>query len=604
MADTFSLFGYSLVKKKTDAEIEQNQKSFVPKSNEDGSAVIAASGSMGAYVDFEGTMRSEAENIDRYRAMALTPEIDQALSEIVNEAICVDEHDVVKLDLDDLDGKASDEIKEEIQKAFDEILNLLEFNEKGYYIFQRSYVDGRLNYHTVIDTKNPEAGIQELRYIDPRKIRKIREIEVINQVTGSTTVPIQRVKAEYYMYNENGFSSKNQKQSVGYNNTSMQGLKIATDAVVSINSGLTDESGTEVLSHLHKAIKPLNILRAIEDACVIYRLARAAERRVWYIDVGNMPAASAEKYVKGIMDSQKTSLAYNTADGSYVDKRKFQTLLEDYYLPRKEGSRGTEVETLPSAQNLSQMDDVEYFQKKLYNALSVPITRLQPGDAFTIGRATEVTRDEVSFGKFIVRLRTRFSGLFTQLLQKQLVLKQIMSVEDFKKLAPLIKYTYSNDNYFMEMKESEVNQNRLELLTAAAPYVGRYYSNKWVIQNILRQTEEEAEDMRLEIEDEQTDPIFSQPMPGQGMDGMDPMMQGMGPDELPTDDPDGNGIPGDQGGGVETQAAQPNQQFGKKPPFGGQNGQGGFTNEQPKIQQIRDFKRKKKPQVSKEKTAK
>jgi hypothetical protein len=585
----WELFGYSIVRKDDPTKDEDSKKSFVPKNNEDGSAIIASSGSMGAYVDLDGGLRSEAELVQRYRNIAQTAEVDRGVSEITNEAICVDERDVVKLDLDDLKDRVTDPVREAIQKAFDKVFSLLEFNEKGYYIFQRWYVDGRTNYHIVIDEKNPDKGIQELRYVDPRKIRRIREVEKKLVTDGGIQRFVVQTKAEYYMFNEGGFQGPTGTQTVVQGmGTSVAGIKVAIDSVASVNSGLTDETGNVVYGYLQKAIKPLNVLRAIEDASVIYRLARAAERRVWYIDVGNLPKAAADQYVKSVMDTQKSQFQYNAATGEITGgKNKFSTMLEDFYLARREGSRGTEVQTLPSSGTLGDNDDLLYFQKKLYEALGVPISRLQPGDAFTIGRATEITRDEVAFGKFITRLRTRFSGLFTQLLEKELVLTEVMSVEDFRYLSSRIKYTFANDNYFMEMKEAEVLQNRLELLEQISPWVGRYYSNEYVNHAVLRLNDEEIDEMREQIESEENDPIYSQPMPGQG-NPMDQGMPPMGPEELPPDqDPDQFQDPGD-GQGPPTQAAQQADNGGQDPE----------QDDQPKVQQRRDFRLKKRPQVA------
>ncbi len=594
-----ALFGFGIVRKPDVIKQEENQQSFTQKDNDDGSAIITASGNMGSYVDLDGTMRSEAELINKYREISLLPDVDMGINEIVNEAICVNEDDIVKIDLDDV--PASDPVKEAIQEAFDEVLDLLEFNHKAYYIFHRWYVDGRHNYHAIIDESSPEMvkkGIQELRYIDPRKIRRVREVERKNiNKPGIGPVPTVKVKAEYYMYNESGFNT--QAAQGLQNNPAASGLKISIDSIVNITSGIADASGTLILSYLHKAIKPVNVLRAVEDATVIYRLARAPERRVWYIDVGNLPKAKAEQYVKSMMDSHKNKLTYDASTGAYQDQRKFMTMLEDYWLPRREGGKGTEVETLPSGQNLGEMTDVEYFQKKLYQALNVPISRLQPGDAFTIGRATEITRDEVAFGKFITRLRTRFGTMFTKILEKQLVLKQVMSLEDFQKIASRIKYDFANDNYFMEMKESEVMMNRMDLLERVTPWVGRYYSNKYVEHKILRKNDQEIAEERDLIEEEKMDPIYSEPMPGQDM-GMDPSMMGMGPEELPPDDMgDGTEEGGEQPfGGAEVGA--PNRQIGDKP-FGGggaggasqQMGKGPKAGAKKNPQQKRDFKRKK-----------
>lgn len=585
-----ALFGWEAVRRPDVVKQETVQRSFTQKDTDDGSAIITASGNMGAYVDLDGQMRSEAELINKYREIALIPDVDMAVNEIINEMICVNETDIVKIDLDDV--PATDPVKEAVQNCFTEILDLLEFNHKSYYIAHRWYVDGRQNYHVIIDETSPETakkGIQELRYIDPRKIRKIREVErTTYNKPGVGPVPVVKIKAEYYMYNESGFNTTATGSQVMQ--PAASGLKIAIDAIVNITSGVTDASGTLLLSYLHKAIKPVNVLRAVEDATVIYRLARAPERRVWYIDVGNLPKAKAEQYVKSMMDNHKNKLTYDAQTGAYQDARKFLTMLEDYWLPRREGGKGTQVETLPSGQNLGEMTDVEYFQKKLYQALNVPISRLQPGDAFTIGRATEITRDEVAFGKFITRLRTRFGVLFTKLLEKQVVLKQIMSIEDFQKIASRIKYDFANDNYFMEMKEAEVMMNRLDLLERISMWVGRYYSDDWVEHNVLRKNDEEIEEIQAQIEEAKTHPIYSQPMPGAGPPpGMDPGM--MGPEELGAD----GGMPPDDGSGFDPGGGA-DPQMGSGPAgaakvnLPGQSGGGKAGVDVP--QQRREFKKK------------
>lgn len=536
------LFGYELVKKTSEADENKTKPSFVQKENDDGAVVVAPSGGYGTFLDLEGTVRSEAELITKYREMSLNAEVNKGVNEIVNSMVAVEEDVAVKIVLEECN--ATDLIKDAIEQAFEEVLTLLNFNSQSYNIIRRWYIDGRLYYHTIIDISNPLEGIQELRYVDPRKIRKIREVTKRRLGTQSASdgsgpdAAVTEIKNEYYIYNERGFSQNVNRQSPVP--ASATGLKIAEDAIALITSGLTDVNGTMVLSYLHYAIKALNQLRAVEDASVIYRLARAPERRVWYIDVGNLPRVKSEQYVASIMNKHKNRVTYDATTGEYRDDRKFMNMLEDYWLPRRENSRGTEVETLPAGENLGEMTDVEYFQKKLFDTLQVPQSRLNTDQPFTLGRATEITQDEVSFGKFIQRMRNQFSGLFTKLLEKQVSLKQIMSVEDFQKIAPKIKYDFAHDNYFMEMKESEVQMNRMDLLQATSQWVGYYYSNKWVNKNILRLTEEEVEQMKAEIEEEKMDPIYSQPVPGT----QDPMMDGldgMGPEEMPMDDGDPNG---------------------------------------------------------------
>jgi len=496
------LFGFEF---KRAIEQDQIAPSFAPKEQDDGAVVVAAGGAYGTYVDLDGTVRTEAELVTKYREMALQPEIDAAVDEIVNETMSIDEDDIVNIILDNLD--ITDKIKKAIREEFKNTLNILNFQNRAYEIYRRWYIDGRLYYHVVIDEKDLKAGIKELRYVDPRKIRKVREVtkkKVAGGDGGEAVVP--RIQNEYYIFNEKGFNYGN--KTVGPSTT---GLKIAKDSIVHITSGLTDTNGTMVLSYLHKAIKALNQLRTLEDALVIYRLARAPERRIWYIDVGNLPKMKAEQYVRDIMVKHKNRLIYDGATGEVRDDRKFMTMLEDYWLPRREGGRGTEVTTLPGGQTLGEMDDVLYFQKKLYQTLNVPVNRLNSDALFSLGRATEVTRDELKFARFISRLRGRFSQLFTSILEKQLVLKGIMSIEDWQNIAPDIKYDFAKDNYFTELKDAEIIENRINLmqLLIQSEMIGKYYSQEWARKNILHQDEDMIEEMDEQIDEEATDPRWA-----------------------------------------------------------------------------------------------
>jgi hypothetical protein len=508
------LFGFEL---KKDAPIDP-LPSFAPKEQDDGAVVIAAGGAYGVYVDLDGTVRTEAELVTKYREMSLQPEVDSAIDEIVNESMSIDEEKVVQIILDGLE--VSDKVKKAITEEFNNVLKILNFNKVAYEIYRRWYIDGRLYYHAIIDEKDPTAGIKELRYVDPRKIRKIREIARRRAVGGAEGVDtlIPRVQNEYYIFNDKGFAYGN--RSVGPTAT---GLKISKDSIVHIVSGLSDTQGTMVLSYMHKAIKALNQLRTLEDALVIYRLARAPERRIWYIDVGNLPKIKAEQYVRDIMVKHKNRLIYDGTTGEVRDDRKFQTMLEDYWLPRREGGRGTEVTTLPGGQTLGEMDDVLYFQKKLYQTLNVPVNRLNSDALFSLGRATEVTRDELKFSRFIARLRNRFSVLFTSILEKQLVLKGIMSIEDWQQLAPEVKYHFAKDNYFTELKNAEVLQNRSSLMMnyEQGGFLGKYYSHEWARKNILQQTDEDIEEQDEQIGEEQNDPKWTP----------------LGPDEQPMEQP-------------------------------------------------------------------
>ena len=486
------LFGFEFKRKLPNDPIA----TFAPKEQDDGAVVVAAGASFGTYIDLDGTVRTEAELVTKYREMSLQPEVDAAVDEIVNETMAVDEDDIVAINLDNID--ISDALKKAIREEFKNILNILDFQKHAYEIYRRWYVDGRLYYHVLIDKNDPTMGIKEVRYIDPRKIRKVREIQK-QKVKGDVTNEsyIQKVQNEYYVFNDKGFNYGN--KTVG---PATSGLKIAKDAILHVTSGLTDTQGTMVLSYMHKAIKALNQLRTLEDALVIYRLARAPERRVWYIDVGNLPKMKAEQYLKDIMTKHKNRLIYDGATGEVRDDRKFMTMLEDYWLPRREGGRGTEVTTLPGGQTLGQMDDVLYFQKKLYQTLNVPINRLNSDALFSLGRATEVTRDELKFDRFISRLRNKFAVLFTRMLEKQLVLKQIMSIEDWDNIQQDIKFDFAKDNYFAELKDGEMIENRVNLVRNVQEFLGKYWSHEWARKNILQQSDEDIEEMDEQIDEE------------------------------------------------------------------------------------------------------
>jgi hypothetical protein len=523
------LFGFEF--KRTIGQ-DQIAPSFAPKESDDGAVIVAAGGSYGTYVDLDGTVRTEAELVTKYREMALQPEIDAAVDEIVNETMSIDENDIVNIILDNIN--VSDKIKKVIREEFANVLNILNFQNRAYEIYRRWYIDGRLYYHVIIDEKDPSAGIKEVRYVDPRKIRKIREVvkKTVPGGEGAEAV-VPKTQNEYYIFNDKGFNYGN--KTVGPSTT---GLKIAKDSIVHITSGLTDTNGTMVLSYMHKAIKAINQLRTLEDALVIYRLARAPERRIWYIDVGNLPKMKAEQYVRDIMVKHKNRLIYDGATGEVRDDRKFMTMLEDYWLPRREGGKGTEVTTLPGGQTLGEMDDVLYFQKKLYQTLNVPINRLNSDALFSLGRATEVTRDELKFARFISRLRGRFSALFTSMLEKQLVLKGIMSIEDWQNISSDVKYDYAKDNYFTELKDAEIIENRINLMQSMVvnQMIGVYYSQNWARKNILHQSDEMIEEMDSEINEEANDPKWQQPEvdangnpvpePQQGGDGSDAMASG------------------------------------------------------------------------------
>ena len=507
------LFGFTLGKKDIVQVEKPEQASFAlpTEANDDGAVTITQNAHYGTYVDLEGSVRNELELITRYREMSNHPECDMAIDEIVNEAIThAEDGTVVDINMDNL--KQPESIKKKILEEFDNIQKMLNFSNLADDLFKRWYIDGRIYYHVVVNDKNPKDGIQELRYIDPRKIRKVREIQ--KERDPKTGAQVIKSLAEYYVYNDRGTTSQTFTSSVN------QGLRIAPESVVNVNSGLMDAKNTFVISYLHKAIKPLNQLRMIEDAVVIYRLSRAPERRIFYIDVGNLPKGKAEQYMKSIMTQYRNKLVYDANTGEIRDERKHLSMLEDFWLPRREGGKGTEITTLPAGQNLGQMEDVLYFHKKLLNSLNVPISRLDPqgGGVMGIGRTTEVTRDEVKFSKFIARLRNKFSRIFDDALRIQLSLKGICTVEEWEEFKEAISYDFKKDNNFTEMRDAEILRERITTATQVDPYVGRYYSSTWVKKNVLHMTQEEIDEMQKEIEEEGdlATPVLGQPGQEQG----------------------------------------------------------------------------------------
>ena len=482
MANTnkFSLFGFTISRAK-DEEESTTQQSFAPPSADDGALTITSAAYYGTYVDLDGTAKNEVELISRYREMAMQPEIESAIDDIVNEAIVQDDDGkITEIVLDDL--KQNDKIKKAIKEEFNNILRLINYQNMAQDIFRRYYVDGRMYYHIIIDRDNPQEGIKELRYIDPRKLRKVREIK--KQKDERTGADIMKPVNEYYIYNDKVVTGS----SSNYGPT---GVRITTDSIISVVSGLMDSRRAVVLSYLHKAIKPLNQLRMIEDATVIYRISRAPERRIFYIYVGNLPKLKAEQYLRDIMVKYKNKLVYDSNTGEVRDDRKHMSMLEDFWLPRREGGKGTEITTLPGGQNLGELEDVKYFQKKLYGALSVPISRLEPNQGFSLGRTSEITRDELKFSKFVDRLRNKFSDVFDQALRVQCVLKGVCTNEEWDLFKENIHYDFIRDNNFSELKEAELMTQRLSLLSAVDPYTGRYFSQQWIQQNVLRMNDDE-----------------------------------------------------------------------------------------------------------------
>ena len=483
----FKLFGYKIGKEDTESE---QLKSFVPSVDEDGSVPISGGGIYGTYMDLEGQIRSDSDLIKKYREMALQPECDAAIEDIVNESLVFDDSDYpVQVILDKLEQPES--IKNKIRDEFYYVMKLLDFNNQGYDIFRRWYIDGRLYYHMMIDDKNPRQGLKEIRYIDPRKIRKVREAKKAQKNLATGTVNPTTSYNEYFIYSDKGFA-----------NDGNQGIKIAPDAISYTHSGLTDKDGKVIISHLHKAIKPLNQLRMLEDATVIYRIARAPERRIFYIDVGNLPKMKAEQYLREIMQKYKNKLVYDANTGEIRDDRRYQTMLEYFWLPRREGGKGTEITTLQGGQNLGEIEDVLYFQKKMFKSLNVPVSRLESDNGFSLGRASEITRDELKFGKFVSRLRLRFSHLFDRLLETQLLLKGICTRKEWEQMREEISYDFQSDAHFTELKNVEIMKERLGILSDIDNYVGKYFSIEYVRKNILQQSEDDIKEIDEQMEEE------------------------------------------------------------------------------------------------------
>jgi hypothetical protein len=497
------LFGFSI----EDTEPQSPEAvSPVPPNNEDGSDHYMSSGFFGSYVDIEGVYRTEFELIKRYREMALHPETDSAIEDIVNEAIVSDTNDSpVEIELSNLN--ASDGIKTKIRKEFKYILDLLDFDKKAHEIYRNWYIDGRIYYHKIIDMKNPHEGIKELRYIDAMKMRHIRQQK---KKPGDKNVTFNRLQSdnpmeydfpeieEYFIYNPKSIYPTGNPMQTG----ATQGIKIAKDAITYCTSGLVDRNKGNTLSYLHKAIKALNQLRMIEDSLVIYRLSRAPERRIFYIDVGNLPKVKAEQYLRDVMTRYRNKLVYDASTGEIRDDKKYMAMLEDFWLPRREGGRGTEITTLPGGQNLGEITDIEYFKKKLFRSLNVPPSRMDGEGGFNLGRSSEILRDELKFTKFVGRLRKRFSNVFNDMLKTQLILKNIITPEDWEMMSEHIQYDFLYDNHFSELKDVELLNERLAMVQTAEPYIGKYYSQDYVRRNILRQTDMEIIEQDKLIEQE------------------------------------------------------------------------------------------------------
>ena len=523
------LFGFSI----EDTEpLSPGAVSPVPPNNEDGSDHYMSSAFFGSYVDIEGVYRTDFDLIKRYREMALHPEADSAIEDIVNEAIVSDSNDSpVEIELSNLN--ASDGIKTKIRKEFKYILDLLDFDKKAHEIYRNWYIDGRIYYHKIIDLKNPQEGIQELRYIDAMKMRYVRQQKKKNN-DASAVVRLQSKNPmdydfpeieEYFIYNPKSTYPTGNPMQTG----ASQGIKIARDAITYCTSGLVDRNKGSTLSYLHKAIKSINQLRMIEDSLVIYRLSRAPERRIFYIDVGNLPKQKAEQYLRDVMMRYRNKLVYDANTGEIRDDKKYMAMLEDFWLPRREGGRGTEISTLPGGQNLGEITDIEYFKKKLYRSLNVPPSRMDGEGGFNLGRSSEILRDELKFTKFVARLRKRFSNMFNDMLKTQLILKNIITPEDWETMSEHIQYDFLYDNHFSELKEAELMNERLSLAATAEAYIGKYYSQDYVRRKILRQTDVEILEqdalIKKEIKDGVIpDPTTIDPATGQPLDsaaGMD-----------------------------------------------------------------------------------
>ena len=477
-------FGFEIKRK------EKELGAVTPPATDDGTYDISGGGFYSTILDTDGRSRTEDDLIRRYRDIAIQPECDSAIEDIVSEAIASDERDMcVSVVLDNLQVSAT--IKKRIKDEFERILQLLDFNNKAHDIFRRWYVDGRIFYHKVIDSQNPRKGIQQLRYIDPRKIKKVREVQ-----TGKRgQVDVVKKFKEFYIYNQHGHQ---------VNNTST-GVKLTFDSIAYCPSGLIDMHKCTVLSYLNKAIKPVNQLRMIEDSVVIYRISRAPERRIFYIDVGNLPKIKAEQYLKDVMNRYRNKLAYDASTGEIRDDRNHMSMLEDFWLPRREGGRGTEITTLPGGANLGEIDDITYFQRKLYRSLNVPISRLEAEQNFSLGRSTEITRDELKFTKFVSKLRKKFSVIFNDLLKTQLILTGVIAEEEWKSMSEHIQFDFLQDNNFTELKNAELLKERLEMLSQVENYVGTYFSKEWVKKNVLHLTDDEIGEMQKQMDSEGDD---------------------------------------------------------------------------------------------------
>lgn len=511
MADNngLTLFGFEIKRARRDNAAEEKLQSIVPPVDDDGAGYVTAAGAhYGTYVNLgeDNKVKDDAQLIRQYRAVSHHPEVDAAVEDIVNESITTsDKQSSVSISLDEV--KISDSIKKQITEEFDGILQMLRFNEMGHDIFKRWYIDGRLYYHLVVDESSPRLGIQEIRPIDAAKTRKVKQVK--REKDPKTGANIVKKVDEFYIYQEIADATKS--GTTGTN----QGIRLSPDSIAYVTSGLLDEQRTRVVSHLHKALKPINQLRMMEDSLVIYRLARAPERRIFYIDVGNLPKGKAEEYMKNIMAKYRNKLVYDASTGAIRDDRKHMSMLEDFWLPRRSDGRSTEITTLPGGENLGQIDDIIYFQKRLYRSLNVPVNRLEQESQFSLGRSTEITRDELKFQKFVDRLRSRFNGLFFDILKKQLILKNIITEDDWKEWSNNVHIEYARDNHFTELKEAEILRERLQTLDQMQQHVGEFFSKEWIWKNVLHFTDDQVKDMKKQIQDELQSGEIEQEEPNQ-----------------------------------------------------------------------------------------
>ena len=535
------LFGFTIQKAKKD--MGPREKTFTDPTPDDGAIEVAGGGFFSSVLDTDGRERNELDLIRRYRDISMQSECDAAIEDIVNEGIISNLNDIpVNIDLTNL--PYSDKIKKRIRTEFMEVLRLLNFNEKGHDIFRRWYIDGRVFYHKVIDNKDPQKGLTQLRFIDPSKIRKVRETTKTPATDQNGVEMIKKVD-EYFIYNDKSFASAGMQGND-------QGIKISADSIVYVPSGLIDNNSGRVISYLHKAIKPVNQLRMIEDAIVIYRISRAPERRIFYIDVGNLPKVKAEQYLKDVMNRYRNKLVYDATTGEIRDDRNHMSMLEDFWLPRREGGRGTEITTLPGGSNLGEIDDIVYFQRKLYRSLNVPISRLEAENGFSMGRASEITRDELKFTKFVQRIRKKFTPLFTDLLKTNLLLKGIISPEDWPRMQEHIQYDFMEDGHFAELKDAELLNDRIQTLDGIQSYIGTFFSKEYVLKKVLNMTDAEVQEMRDQMKKElETDPLdggIDMPDGGDGITRYPQDAAGgvIAPDQMPDyEEPEQDGKPDD-----------------------------------------------------------